>query len=353
MATVRLKGATPKKGLSDRSPSLIRPPGARTLYPCMSAPRVQGRIPASIARRAMSKLKCEPWPTSTLTPRARASSMIGWTFPVSPETKPSGMTGEGMGEDIAGIEQRDGLAHVGVGVDRDPVPERPELPEVDVDGDPRPPGDRLGELDHLDAPARPAANLRVGLDPLDEVAVLLDRPGRVLDVHPVRAVELRIAVPLEPADEIGGDEAEDPAPGPLRDVVAETRDGHAARAALVDEGGDPGPDPDEVRIEPEPPRDVLVHVGVGVDEPGHHQLAGRIDAPGSAIGRQARLHRRDPAGADRDVESSGSTRRGVDQGAAGHGDVKRPFRHLLPLVVAPRTPLRGVPHRRAASRLAA
>ena len=31
MATVRLKGATPKKGFPDRSRSLIRAPGARTL----------------------------------------------------------------------------------------------------------------------------------------------------------------------------------------------------------------------------------------------------------------------------------------------------------------------------------
>ena len=238
-------------------------------------------MPASRARRAMSKLKCEPWPTSTLTPRPSASSMIGWTFPVSPDTKPPGWRVKGWASTSPGSSRGDDLANVGVGVDRHPVPERPELPQVDVEGDPRLPGDRLPELDHFDPPARRAADLGVGLDPPDEVAVLLDRTHRVLDVHPVRTVELRIAVAFETADEVGGDEAQDAARGALGDVVPEPGDGHAARAALVDEGGDPGADPDEIRVETELARDVLVHVRVGVDEPRDHQLAGGVDSTGA------------------------------------------------------------------------
>src|SRR5581483_500829 len=63
--------------------------GTAVLYPCMSAPSVSGTIPAAIAIRAIRKLKWEPWPTSTRSPRASASRTTGWTHPRR-STKPPG-----------------------------------------------------------------------------------------------------------------------------------------------------------------------------------------------------------------------------------------------------------------------
>ena len=48
--------------------------------------------------------------------------------------------------------------------------------------------------------------------------------------------------------------------------LAEPVEGERARAALIDHGGDTGADADEVRVEPEIARDVLVDMGVRIDE---------------------------------------------------------------------------------------
>ena len=128
MATVRLKGATPKKGLSDRSPSLIRPPGALHVVAVHVRPEGPGTDPGveGAARHVEAEVRAVP--DVDLDPAGKRLLDDRVDLPRLAGDEAARMAGEGMGEHVAGVEQGDGFLDVGVGVDRDPVPERPELP---------------------------------------------------------------------------------------------------------------------------------------------------------------------------------------------------------------------------------
>ena len=169
------------------------------------------------------------------------------------------------------------------------------------------------------------------LHPLHDVAVLADGAHRMLDVDPAGAVELGIEVPFEAPDEVVGDEGEHAARRRLGDEVPEAPDGHAARPALVDQGGRRRAYPDHVRVQPELSGDVLVDVGVGVDHPGDHELARHADHLRPDAGCEIGLHRIDTARPDPDVEFAVTSRRRIDDGTPFQDRVVRggsPCRHV-------------------------
>src|SRR5438105_12844339 len=83
----------------------------------------------------------------------------------------------------------------------------------------------LAQTQRLDAPARVAADLRVTLDALDEVAVLLDGVDRLLHVDAVRAIEANVTMSEETAHEIVRDEGIDARGGRVLDEFSEALDG--------------------------------------------------------------------------------------------------------------------------------
>ena len=99
----------------------------------------------------------------------------------------------------------------------------------------------------------------------------------MLDVQLPRPVELGIEVAFQPADQIGGDEAENASCRGLCDEMAEAADGHAARPALIDHRGDAGAHADHIGIQPELSGDMLVDVAMRVDHSGGDDAPGKVD----------------------------------------------------------------------------
>ena len=79
----------------------------------------------------------------------------------------------------------------------------PQLTEVNVEREIGLAADFRGHLQHLDAPARKAADLGVPFNPPDDVAVGVGGGHRGLDVDAVRAVQGRIKMSLKAAHEVG------------------------------------------------------------------------------------------------------------------------------------------------------
>ena len=79
---------------------------------------------------------------------------------------------------------------------------------------------------------------------------------------------------FQPADQIGGDEAQHAGFRWLDDEMAEARNGHAARTALVHHCGDAGPYAHHVGVQAEAAGDVLIDMGMGIDHAGGDDLAG-------------------------------------------------------------------------------
>ena len=154
---------------------------------------------------------------------------------------------------------------------------RPQLAEMDVEREAGLARDLAAGLDHLEAPARLPADFGVRLDAAHDVEVLLGDAHGVIDVDAVRTVEVRVEMAFESADQIAGDEAQQPAVGGIDQKIAEAADGHAARTALIDQCGDAGAHADHVGVEAELAGDVFVHMRVGVDHAGGDQLAGDVD----------------------------------------------------------------------------
>ncbi len=84
----------------------------------------------------------------------------------------------------------------------------------------------------------------------------------------------------EPAREIAGNKREDAVFRLLDDELGESVEGQRVRVALVDHGRDASADADEVGVEPEIARNVLINMRMGIDEtrcddetPGHITLA--------------------------------------------------------------------------------
>ena len=218
--------------------------------------------------------------------------------------EPARVTGERVGQDVARPQELDHLGEHRVGVRRpaDPLGQRPELAEVNVQGEPGVPTDPGAEPEHLQPPARDAADLRVGLDAPDQIRVLPRGADSRPDVDAVRPVQGRVVVPLQAPDEVGGEERVDAARRGLDHELAEPGQGHAARATLVDQRGDARADSDHVGLETESPGDVLVDVGVRVDEAGQDQSVMDVDDLGRRRPGEVCRHRGDPAVPHGDVE---------------------------------------------------
>ncbi len=187
---------------------------------------------------------------------------------------------------------------------------------MDIEGQIGFAGDRLAELDHLQLPARNAADLGVGLDPAHQVRVLARDLGRSLDVHLVRPVERGVEMAFKAADQIGGKEAEHAAFGWLGDERAKAGQGHAARTALIDDGGHAGFHANHVGSQAKAAGHVLIDVRVGVDHAGDDQLARDVDHLPRGGGGNGGLDRDDPVSGDRDIEASVAAARGIDHPAA-------------------------------------
>src|SRR5262249_61252663 len=104
------------------------------------------------------------------------------------------------------------------------------------------------------------------LDALDEVAVLLDGVDRFPDVDPVRAIEADVTMSEEAAHKVVRDESINAGGGRVLDEFSEALDGERSGAALVDDGGDAGPDAHLVRGHPEVGGDGPVDGGVRVGQ---------------------------------------------------------------------------------------
>ena len=224
--------------------------------------------PASSTLRAMLKLKCEPWPTSILRPRASASFTSGCSSPIG-STKPPGCRLNGCARMSPGLSRSMTSARMVSG-------STPYAPLARASARAGRSGCRAAarsagrsppaSRDHVGAPAREAADLGVRLDALDEVAVGVRRrePWR-------RRRRSRDGTARDSSDPRGRRrdrrrESEDAALRGFGDVVAEARQGHAARAALVDQRRHAGVHAAQVGVQAEAAGDVLVDVGVGVDQ---------------------------------------------------------------------------------------
>ncbi len=89
-------------------------------------------------------------------------------------------------------------------------------------------------------------------------------------------------MPEQPARQVRRHEGQHPRLGRLHDIFAEPVKGQRARPALIDHRGDTGPHPDEIGVEAEIPRDVLVDMRMSVDQAGCHDKTGRVDHLGRA-----------------------------------------------------------------------
>src|SRR3569833_2979271 len=138
-------------------------------------------------------------------------------------------------------------------------------------------GDVAPSLDDLQAPAGLAADLGMGLDAAHDIEVFLGDANRVLDVHAIRTVQVRIKMPLESADEVAGDEAEQPALCRVDEIIAESADRHAAWAALLAQRGDARANAAHVRVEAELSGYVLIDMGMRVNHPRNDELSGYVD----------------------------------------------------------------------------
>ena len=146
---------------------------------------------------------------------------------------------------------------------------------------------------------------------------------RRLHVHLFRAIQRRVQMAFQAADQIGGDEAQHAGFRRLDDEVAEARNGHAARAALVHHGGDAGPHAHHVGVQAEAAGHVLIDMRVGVDHAGDDDLARDVDhlrAPSSrgTIASIAAM----PAVGDADIGDAVAARGRIDHPSAAQQQVE-------------------------------
>src|SRR3978361_377982 len=121
-------------------------------------------------------------------------------------------------------------------------------------------------LHYFDTPAGKPAKFGVRLNALDQIRVVLCRPHGGVDVDALRTIELRVVVPFNAAYQIGGQVGDDPRLGRLGDKLAKTRQRHAARPPLVNQGRDTRINTAHVWIESESAREILVDMRMGVDQ---------------------------------------------------------------------------------------
>ena len=177
----------------------------------------------------------------------------------------------------------------------------PQLPEMHIDRQVGVAADLGRHLDDADAPARKAADLGMRLDAAHEIAVLGGGPYRGIDIDAVGPVEIGVIVPFQATHQIGGEEGVGTRLGFRRDEVPETRQGHAGGAALIDQRRDAGLNADHVGIHAEAAGDILVDMGVGVDQSGQDDCATNVHDFLGAGRQNIRLNGSDLAVADGDI----------------------------------------------------
>ena len=104
---------------------------------------------------------------------------------------------------------------------------------------------------------------------------------------------------------------------------------HAGRAALVDQRGHAGLNAHHVGIHAEAAGDILIDMGMGIDQPGQHDLAGDVDDLLGAGRQDIGLNGGDLAVTDRDIfqavdargriDHAAPTQEQVEAGIHGHG----------------------------------
>jgi hypothetical protein len=145
--------------------------------------------------------------------------------------------------------------------------------------------------------------------------------GRV-DIDAVGAVEVGVIVPLQAADQIGRHESVSPRLRLLGDEVPETRQCHAGRAALIDQRRDAGLDADHVCIHAEAAGDILIDMGMGIDQPGQHDFAGHIGDFSGACRQNIGLNGGNFAVADGDVLEAVDAGRRIDDATPAQKQVE-------------------------------
>src|SRR5262249_27183311 len=123
----------------------------------------------------------------------------------APVHKAAGMTREGVGQDVAGLEEFDdpGQNVVRIYAIGPRLWQLPHLAEMDIHGELGVLANARREPHDLDPPARKATQLSVRINTLAEIGIFLRGAYRSVDIHAIRPVERRIEVPFEAADEIG------------------------------------------------------------------------------------------------------------------------------------------------------
>ena len=222
-----------------------------------------------------------------------------------------------MREDVAGLEALDHLVEDRIGIDRQSalLGPGPELAEVDVHrqrGLAAHPG---GEPHHVQAPAREAADLGVGLQAPHQVRIAACGLHGGRHVEAVRAIQLRVVVPLQAPHEVGRQEGQHARVRRLGDVAAKARQRDAARPALVDQRGHARVHAAQVGVQAESSGDAFVDVGMGVDQTRQHQLPATVDHLDVRSGghRQVRSDRGHATRLDEHVEQAVPIAGRVDQ----------------------------------------
>ncbi len=224
-----------------------------------------------------------------------------------------------MREDVARLERLDDLIEDRIRIDGQAAAFRfrPQLTEVNVDGQSRVASDGRRDLHHVEPPAREAADLGVRLDAFHEVRVRLRRFDSGGGIETIRTVKIRIVVPFQSADDIRRQEREHARRRRFGDEMPEARHRDAAGAALIDERRDARAHAAQVGVQAEAAGHILVDVRVRIDQARQHQPAAAVDDLRVVLARrEIRPDRGNPVVLDEDVDDRIEAGCGIDDTAA-------------------------------------
>ena len=236
----------------------------------------------------------------------------------------TGVPREWMGQHIAGPKQRDHPCEDRIDVLTiiAALRQAPQLPEMHVDGQIGATPNLGCHFDDANAPAREAPDFGMRLDAANEVTVCDRRLHGGVDIDAIGTVEVRIVMSFQSSDQIGREESVGTRLRLLGNVVPEAGQGHAGGPALIDQRRDAGLDPDHVGIHAEAAGDILIDMGVGVDQPRQHDLAGHVDHFPCAARQDVGLHDGNLAVADGDILQAVDARRRIDDAASAQKQVE-------------------------------
>ena len=118
------------------------------------------------------------------------------------------------------------------------------------------------------------------------------------------------------ADQVHGDEAQHTAFRRLDNEMTETRNGHAAWAALIHQRGDAGTHADHIGIQTEAAGHMLINMGVRVDHAGSDDLARDVQHLARRADRKCGFDCRDAFVANADIGDAIAPRCRIDHPAA-------------------------------------